>query len=83
MDDFEFLSKLRALGVKHCDFLIDDGKLRPSNVEFFETKSPGFGALDLDTLIPPAHDPLPDDEEAPVPKTPPALARLLKEGNVS
>ena len=84
MVDFELLKLLRSAGVKHARFADTDAPAVLIEVEFFETKAPGFGSLDFDTLIPPAHDPQqPDDEQKPAPKTPPALARLLKEGNVS
>jgi hypothetical protein len=78
MVDFELLKKLREHGVKLID-LDDDRVVR---VEFFEQKAPRFGALDLDTIIPP-RDPHADEDGEKPKATPPALARILQEGNVS
>lgn len=78
MVDEEQLKRLRALGVKSIDIRKDGSHY----VEFFEQRAPGFGALDLDTIIPPRDPHADEDGEAPK-ATPPALARILQEGNVS
>lgn len=78
MVDLEQIKALRALGVKSIEIHKDGAHF----VEFFEPAAPQFGALDLDTIIPPA--PASDTELPPAPpKLPPALSRVLKRGSVS
>ncbi len=80
--DLEQIKALRTLGVKSIEIHKDGAHF----VEFFEPAAPApsaFGAMDVETLLPPPPDAA-DTEPPPAPRRgAPALARLLKNGSVS